>query len=145
MAISPRLVVLSMILGLASVCPQPASSQTAECDTASTRFRQRQWEHAAAVFAEVEKRLPSCEQPMDSSPERSGPLLVPNKYHGSPSLMMDGSWVYSIPPSSLSECAWSSVCAKPGPQAEAITASTRSAQKLFAIYVHHAGTVDECK
>src|SRR5215469_782019 len=47
------------------------------------------------------ERFHSCrslERRIGSSPFRTGPLAVENKYHVSPSLMMEGSWTYSASP-----------------------------------------------
>ena len=55
MEMSHRIVVLSIIFALASVCPSTVSAQT-EFEKASALFEQRQWEQAAAAFAEVERR-----------------------------------------------------------------------------------------
>src|SRR6202050_1186545 len=41
---------------------------------------------------------------MGSSPSRTGPLAVPNKYQVSPSLAMEGSCVYSMSPSTFTTC-----------------------------------------
>jgi tetratricopeptide (TPR) repeat protein len=54
-----RLVLLSVFLALASVCAPNALAQDQDFDKATALFRQRQWEQAAAAFAEVERRQPN--------------------------------------------------------------------------------------
>jgi tetratricopeptide (TPR) repeat protein len=59
MQMSGRLVIIGLIVALASVCPSIVAAQSSEFDKAAALFQQRQWEQAAAAFAEVERHQPN--------------------------------------------------------------------------------------
>src|SRR6185437_13858141 len=60
--------------------------------------------HSGIWLKTFPQRFHSCrsfEHRIGNSPSRFGPFAVPNRYHVSPSLIMDGSCTYSTSPETL--------------------------------------------